>query len=108
MIEIPLWLISAVGGIVAILVASIGFLIQTLVSSTNTKLVAQDDKVGGLDEKLDEIRSDLRSFDRRFVEIELMATKQFVDKETYTRDWIGMSAKIDAVHKRVDNLDRDR
>jgi len=108
MIEIPLWLVSAVGGIVAILVASIGFLIQTLVSGTNSKLIAQDDKVGGLDEKLDGIRSDLRNFDRRFVEIELMATRAFVDKETYTRDWIGMSAKIDAVHKRVDNIDRAR
>jgi len=107
MVEIPAWLAAAAGGIIGILVATIGYLIQVLVSTTQQKLSAQDEKVGAVYGKLDEIRSDLRNFDRRFVEIELMATKQFVDKETYTRDWIVMTGKIDAVHKRMDHAERD-
>ena len=108
MIEIPTWLATVGGSIFLLLLAVTGYLVRLVVQVNNDRLGAQDHEISGLRRKLDGIQSSLSSIDRRFVEVELMATKQFIDKETHTRDYITLSGKVDAVHKRVDRIERER
>lgn len=106
MLSVPAWLATAVGSLILLLLGVIGYLVRLVVSTSQERLDTQDTKISGLYGKLDDIKSSLLAIDRRFVEAELIATKQFVDKETYTRDYITMTGRVDAVHKRVDRIER--
>lgn len=106
MLEIPAWLATAFGWLIAVLVTVIGYLIRFIASTSKGRFDAQEAEIKGLHDKLDKIGIGLIQIDRRFVEAELMATRQFVDKESYTRDYITMVGKVDTVHKRVDRFER--
>jgi len=108
MVEIPAWLATVAGSVFLILLAVVGYLVKLVVSVMHGRLGLQDAKIDGFDGKLDDIKESLGHMDRRFVEVELSVTRQFVDKESHTRDYITLTGRVDAVHKRVDRIERER
>jgi hypothetical protein len=97
MLQIPTWILTALWGLIAILLATIGYLIRFVLSANQRKNEEQDYRIGQLEKKFSEA-------DRKFVETERDSIKQFVDRETWTRDYVTITARVDAVFKKLDRM----
>ena len=101
MMEMPTWMLTSVWGLIAVLLATIGYLIRFVISTNQRKNDEQDVRISALEKKLSEA-------DRRFVQAELDSVKQFVDRETWTRDYVTLTNRLDAAFKKLDRLTEKR
>lgn len=97
MMEIPLWMLTAVWGLIGVLLATIGYLIRFVITTNQRKNDEQDSRIAALEKKFSEA-------DRKFVQAELDSVKQFVDRETWTRDYVTLTNRLDAAFKKLDRL----
>jgi len=101
MLQISAWMLTAIGGIIAILMATIGYLIRVVIATSQKKNEEQDGRIGELAKKISEI-------DRKIVESERDSMKQFVDRETWTRDYVTLTNRIDAMFKKLDRIENGK
>ena len=90
-------MLTAVWGLIGVLLATIGYLIRFVVATNQRKNEEQDNRISDLEKKFSEA-------DRRFVEAERDSMRNFVDRETWTRDYVTLTNRIDAAFKRLDRI----
>ena len=96
--EIPVSVIALAGMLATMLVGIIGYLLRGMISSTQKK---HDE----LDAKIDAHDRFFAQIDKRFVEEELAFSKAYIDKESWTRDYVTLTHRVDALHKRCDRIE---
>lgn len=99
--DIPTWMLTAVWGLIGVLLATIGYLIRFVIATNQRKNDEQDARIAALERKFSEA-------DRKFVQAELDSVKQFVDKEGWTRDYVTLTNRLDAAFKKLDRLAEKR
>jgi len=99
MLEIPVWILTAIWGLIAVLLATIGYLIRFVINTNQKKNDEQDAQIQALQKAS-------AAVDKKFVEAELLATKEFVDKEMWTRDYVTLTNRLDAVFKKIDRMEK--
>ena len=98
--EVPLWATAVLGTCVTFLIGIVGFFVRSTLASLTKR--ADDSEF-----EARKIRFELAAVDKRFIEEQLAQSKQFVDKEGFTRDYVTLTQRIDGLHKRVDRIERD-
>jgi NADH:ubiquinone oxidoreductase subunit 6 (subunit J) len=108
MLQIPIWILTAIGGLILVLVGTVGYLIRFVISTNEKKNEEQD-------ERLRELRGEVRTLNNtfhetwgtvttRFAEAERDAVKQFVGNEQWTREYVTLTNRIDAAFKKLDRV----
>lgn len=100
MVEVPLWAIAAFGTFTTCLLAIVGYLLRSVISS----IQEQGKQVAT---QLAAISAELASVDKRFLQEQLAQTQRFVDKEGWTRDYVTLTNRIDGLHRRMDRVERE-
>lgn len=101
MIELPTWMVGTVGGLVATLLAVIGYLIRSMMTRSDLRLARHSDR-------LDAVEREQAQVDKKFVEAELKTTEKFVAEEAFTRDYVTLRGQLETLHKRIDDFERKR
>lgn len=109
--EVPIWFLAVAGTVMTCIIAVLGYLLRDAhatmrkeIGSLKELLERQSDRMIAL-EKL--VATNALDTERRLVEEKLSQTQQFVDKESFTRDYVTMTNRIDGLHKRLDRLERN-
>lgn len=96
---VPPWAIAVVGTLFTVLLTIVGFLVKMVWASTQKKHTE-------LDKKIEKLEGAQAATDKRFLEQELAFSRQFVDQESWTRDYITVSNRLDGMHKKIDRVER--
>lgn len=111
MVEVPAWALGAAGMFATCLLAVLGYLLRSMLSSIQKQgeQMAAAIKVQGDEFRrvLNDIRAELSDVDKRFLKEQLAQGSRFVDRESWTRDYVTLTQRIDGLHKRVDRVERD-
>lgn len=121
-VQLPAWAIAAFGIFTSALLAILGYLLRSMIGSitkqgeeTKKALEKQGQETKDAIEELSEaskrnerkVSDDLARIDKRFVEEQLAQSRQYVDREGWTRDYVTLSQRIDGLHRRVDRVERE-
>lgn len=109
--EAPVVAVAIVGTLMTGVIAVFGYLLRNAYEGLRAETKTAVEKIESLDKKVTRLEVSIATgnaeMETRFAQAELRQTQQFLDKETATRDYIGMTTRIDGLHKRVDKIERE-